>query len=78
VFLPDRIALKYSVRAQQERLEEDLDATDIQEAITGGEILEEYPNDPRGESCLILGYAQGNQFTLLWGGPQEEPGERRC
>jgi hypothetical protein len=58
---------EFSIHAQQERLEEDLDATDIEEAITGGEILEEYPNDPRGESCLILGYAQGGPIHAVVG-----------
>ena len=46
-----------SIHAQQERLEENLDVTEIEEAVAHGEILEEYPNDPRGESCLVLGYA---------------------
>ena len=30
----------------------------IEEAIRGGEIIEDYPDDPRGPSCLILGVAQ--------------------
>ena len=45
---------EFSVHAQQERLEEDLDVTEIEEAIIQGEILEQYPDDPRGESCLVL------------------------
>jgi Domain of unknown function (DUF4258) len=44
------------MHAQQKRLTEDLDVTEIEEAITQGEILEVDPHDPRGESCLILGY----------------------
>jgi hypothetical protein len=50
-------AYEFSMHAQQERLAEDLDVIEIEEAITQGEILESYPHDPRGESCLILGYA---------------------
>jgi hypothetical protein len=50
-------AYELSMHAQQERLAEDLDVTEIEEAITQGEMLEAYPHDPRGESCLILGYA---------------------
>ena len=41
---------EFSIHAQQERLEEDLDVAEIEEAIAHGEILEEYPADPRGES----------------------------
>ncbi len=33
------------------------DVTEVEEALTQGEILEAYPHDPRGESCLMLGYA---------------------
>jgi uncharacterized protein DUF4258 len=46
-----------SIHAQQERLAEDLDIREIEEALGNGEILEEYPDDPRGESCLVCGYA---------------------
>ena len=48
---------EFSFHAQQERLEENLDLTEIETALIGtGEVLEEYPNDPRGESCLVLGF----------------------
>ena len=50
-------AYEFSMHAQQDRLAEDLDVTEIEEAITQGELLEAYPHDPRGKSCLILGYA---------------------
>jgi len=40
-----------SFHAQQERLEEDLDLIEIEAAIIDhGELLEEYPDDPRGEA----------------------------
>jgi Domain of unknown function (DUF4258) len=48
---------EFSIHAQQERLEEDLDVTEIEAALMQGEILEAYPEDPRGESCLVLGSA---------------------
>jgi hypothetical protein len=31
---------------------------DISEAIATGEIIEDYPDDKYGPSCLILGYTQ--------------------
>jgi hypothetical protein len=47
-----------SFHAQQERLEENLDIEQIEEAVVhSGEILEQYPDDPRGESCLVLGFS---------------------
>jgi hypothetical protein len=46
---------EFSSHAQQERLEENLDITEIEAAVVGtAEILEEYPNDPR--SGTVVGY----------------------
>jgi hypothetical protein len=46
-----------SFHAQQERLEEDLDLIQIEAAIIEhGELLEEYPHDPREKAvwCWVL------------------------
>lgn len=63
---------EFSIHAQRERLEEDLDAAEIEEAIAHGMILEEYPNDPRGESCLVLGYTTARLIhaALAWATPR--------
>jgi hypothetical protein len=37
---------EFSIHTQQERLEEDLDVTEIETALVQGEILEAYPDDP--------------------------------
>ena len=37
-----------SYHAEKERYAEDITLTDIETAISNGEILEDYPNDPRG------------------------------
>ena len=59
---------EFSFHAQQERLEEDLDVTDIEAALLGmAEILEDYPNDPRGESCLMLGFAGDRPIHVVLG-----------
>jgi hypothetical protein len=42
-----------SIHAQQERLEEDLDLNEIEAALLQGELIEDYPEDPRGPSCLV-------------------------
>lgn len=34
---------------------------DVVVALINGEIIEDYPDDPRGASCLVLGYTQENQ-----------------
>ena len=57
-----------SFHAQQERLGENLDISEIEVAIIGhGEILEEYPTDPRGESCLILGFVANQPIHVVLG-----------
>jgi len=67
-----------SFHAQQERLEENLDLAQIETAIINrGELLEQYPNDPRGESCLLLGYVGTMPVHLVLGwAPMKSEGGR--
>ncbi len=66
--LLDEGRYELSLHAQQERLEENIDITEIEEAVLSqGEILEEYPDDPRGESCLILGFVQAEPIHVVFG-----------
>jgi hypothetical protein len=34
---------------------------EIREAIAGGEVIEDYPDDKYGPSCLILGFTGGGR-----------------
>jgi len=57
-----------SFHAQRERLEEDLDLIQIEATIIEhGELLEEYPDDPRGESCLVLGFVGSRPLHAVLG-----------
>ena len=58
---------EFSIHAQQERLEDDLDITEIEAAIMDGVMLENYPDDPRGESCLLLGYIKKSPLHIVVG-----------
>jgi hypothetical protein len=58
---------EFSIHAQQERLDDDLDVVEIEQAALTGEILEEYPDDPRGESCLMLGFTGGKPVHVVFG-----------
>jgi len=42
-----------SAHAHQERQEEQIRIAEIEKVLLKGSIIEEYPNDPRGESCLV-------------------------
>ena len=47
---------EYSAHAEAERQADKLMLHEIKEALLEGEMLEDYSNDSRGESCLVLGY----------------------
>ena len=47
-------------------------AEDIEEAISKGEIIEPYPDDPRGTSCLISGLTRkGRPLHIVCGRLEE-------
>lgn len=56
-----------SFHAEKERYAEDIAIHEIETAIYNGEILEDYPNDPRGPSCLVLGYSQNRSMHIVCG-----------
>jgi len=56
-----------SYHAEKERYAEDISISDIESAISNGEILEDYPDAPRGPSCLILGHSQDRPIHIVCG-----------
>jgi len=49
-----------------------IEAEEIEEAIYEGTIIEPYPDDPRGASCLILGFVSGDRPLHVICGKIEE------
>jgi hypothetical protein len=49
-----------------------IEVEEIEEAIFGGIIIEPYPDDPRGPSCLILGFTKGSRPLHILCGKLEE------
>ena len=47
--------------------ERKIGARDVEEAIRDGVIIEDYPDDPRGPSCLILGLSTGRPLHVVCG-----------
>lgn len=45
----------FSDHADDEKTKDKLTVEEIEEAILSGEVIEERPDDPRGESCLVAG-----------------------
>jgi len=56
-----------SGHAHKERQEEEIEIKHIKEALLNGEIIENYPNDPRGPSCLISGFSENRPIHLVCG-----------
>ena len=45
-----------SLHADDERIADGLTISQLEFALSDGKIIEHYPDDPRGESCLVLGF----------------------
>ena len=52
--------------------ERKIGAEDIEEAIRNGVIIEDYPDDPRGPSCLILDRSGGRTLHVVCDRLEEE------
>lgn len=46
----------YSRHAERERELDMIYNRELEDALRNGEIIENYPDDPRGASCLVLGF----------------------
>lgn len=58
-FIQDEIrkqTYEISVHADDERLADGLSISELEFALLSCRIIEDYPNDPRGASCLALGH----------------------
>jgi len=50
-----------------------IESADLEEAVFNGSIIEPYPDDPRGPSCLILGFSRsGKPLHIVCGNLEEE------
>jgi hypothetical protein len=57
----------YSIHADIERQTENLTFAQIKAAVLEGGILEQYPDTGRGESCLIVGFADELPIHIVCG-----------
>jgi hypothetical protein len=51
--------IKISFHGLDEMDDDDIEVDDIMEAVINGEMVEDYPEDRRGHSCLIFGWSKG-------------------
>jgi hypothetical protein len=53
--------------AHTERPRRRISAGDIERAVGNGAIIENYPQDPRGPSCLVLGHSGKRPIHVVCG-----------
>ena len=57
----------YSHHADLERKADVLTLAQVENALLTGEILEQYPDTGRGESCLVVGFAGDTPIHVVCG-----------
>jgi hypothetical protein len=67
-----RILFSQHAVAQMSRPERMITPIEIPKVISTGEIIEDYPQDPRGHSCLLLGRGDGDRAIHLVCSPKDD------
>ena len=49
---------RFTIHSLERRIERSIDKNEIEEAISNGDVIEDYPDDKYGPSCLILGFTK--------------------
>ena len=49
-----------------------ISSTEVEAVVTRGEVIEDYPNDPRGHSCLMLGFGEEGRAVHVVCSPKDE------
>jgi hypothetical protein len=63
--------LPHAIR-QMSRPDRLITTADIHSAVEHGEIIEDYPDDVRGHSCLMLGFGEGGRAIHVVCSPKDE------
>ena len=63
--------LPHAIR-QMSRPERMITPREVESVVTTGEVIEDYPNDPRGHSCLMLGRGDINRALHVVCSPKDE------
>ena len=66
-----RLFLSHALR-QMSRPDRMISAAEVRSVIDRGEVIEDYPEDSRGHSCLIFGRGQGGRHLHVLCSPKED------
>jgi len=65
------IFLPHAIR-QMSRPDRMITSAEVRHCIETGDLVEDYPDDPRGHSCLLLGLGIGGQPLHVVCAPKED------
>lgn len=57
----------WSLHADEERRNDGFDIADVETALERGTVLETYPEDRRGRSCLVYGESRNRPIHIVCG-----------
>ncbi len=63
--------LPHAIR-QMSRPDRMISTSEVHQVINSGELIEDYPEDTRGHSCLILGYGDSERAIHVVCSPKED------
>ncbi len=66
-----RLYLPHALR-QMARPDRMITPAEVRMAINCGSVIEDYPEDPRGHSCLILGFGENSRPIHVVCAPEED------
>jgi Domain of unknown function (DUF4258) len=60
---------RYSADVPPERM---ITPGEVRTVVLSGDLIEDYPQDPRGHSCLLLGFGDNNRAVHVVCSPKDE------
>ena len=63
--------LSHAVR-QMSRPDRMISPAEVEAVVRNGDLVEDYPEDPRGPSCLLVGRGEDAQLLHVVGAPKDE------
>lgn len=63
--------LPHAIR-QMSRTDRMISTSEVHRVINNGELIEDYPEDARGHSCLIFGHGDGERTIHVVCSPKED------
>ena len=62
----------FSIHAHRQMDMRGITVGEVFEALEAPELVEDYPDDPRGHSCLLLGYTKSGRPLHILCAPRDE------